>query len=100
MEDPPIPAKPVVKPPPPAELHDRPFRPTNPPRKGKSIGKFPEWLKSPPEEKKPAKKEEEEERPGFKCTYRGLSIPMPSIATNYRNLKASYPSAFSSPSRF
>jgi len=38
---------------------------------------------------------EEEDRPRFKLTYNLRSRPTPSVATNYRNLKASYPMAFS-----
>jgi hypothetical protein len=38
---------------------------------------------------------EEEDRPRFKLTYNGVTRPTPSVATNFRNLKASYPMAFS-----
>jgi hypothetical protein len=38
--------------------------------------------------------EGEEERPGFKLTYNYKTRPTPSIAVNYRNLKASFPSSF------
>ena len=33
-------------------------------------------------------------KPGFKNTYKERSRPTPSIATNFINLKASFPSAF------
>lgn len=99
MEDPPIPArKPVVK----EEgepLHDKAFKPANPAKKGNhsTLEKFPVHMPDPPKEKKRIKYEdgqEPESPPGFKCTYKGLTRPSPSVATNFRNLKASYPSAF------
>ena len=83
-----------------APLHDKPFKPSNPSRKGKIKGtleKFPQYLPNPPVELKRkvlAEGEEEESIPGFKATHKYKSRPTPSVATNYRNLKASYPSAF------
>ncbi len=70
----------------------------NPATKGQqsTLEKFPPYLPHPPKElkrKKPVEGEEEE-RLGFKATYKGLSRPTPSIATNIRNLKSSYPMAF------
>jgi len=84
----------------PEPLHDKPFRPSNPARKGKikgTLDKFPEYLPNPPVELKRkvvVEGEEEDSVPGFKVTHRFKSRPTPSVATNYRNLKASYPSAF------
>ena len=81
-------------------LHDKPFKPSHPTKKGKIKGtleKFPQYLPNPPTELKRKVLTEEEEAavvPGFKATYRNKSRPTPSVATNYRNLKASYPSAF------
>ena len=83
-------------------LHDKEFKPSNPNKKGilkGTIGGFPEYLPNPPTEikrKKVVEGEEEEKLhdKGFKMTYRGLTRPTPSIATNTRNLKAQFPSAF------
>lgn len=81
-------------------LHDKPFKPSHPTKRGKIKGtleKFPQYLPNPPTELKRKVLTEEEEAavvPGFKATYRNKSRPTPSVATNYRNLKASYPSAF------
>lgn len=97
-EDPPIPPKKVKQPEPLPELHDKPFKPANPSKKGykATLNKFPEYVPNPPAEKKRVKKVdgEEEERPGFKATYKGLTRPTPSVALNIRNLKSSYPAAF------
>jgi len=53
-------------------------------------------MEDPPVEKKYVKPAEgvPEPPPGFKATYKYMSRPQPSIATNFRNLKASFPSAF------
>jgi len=74
-------------------LHDKPFKPANPPKKGnqQTLDKFPPYMPNPPVEKKrkkPVEGEEVEERPGFKATYKGLSRPTPSVALNVRNLKS------------
>lgn len=81
-------------------LHDKPFRPSHPSKRGKikgTLDKFPEYLPNPPVELKRkvvVEGEEEDVPPGFKVTHRIKTRPTPSVATNYRNLKASYPSAF------
>lgn len=81
-------------------LHDKPFKPSQPSKKGiikGTLERFPAYLPNPPVELKRkvlAEGEEEDSAPGFKVTYRFKSRPTPSVATNYRNLKASYPSAF------
>lgn len=103
-ENPRIPERKVPEPEPIPEgqepLHDKPFKPSNPPKRGAlkgALGKFPEYLPNPPVELKrkvAAEGEEEEAPPGFKVTYRFKSRPTPSVATNIRNLKSSYPSAF------
>jgi hypothetical protein len=50
-------------------------------------------LPNPPREiKRKIPVEGEEERRGFRATTKVLTRPTPSIAVNYRNLKASYPS--------
>jgi hypothetical protein len=79
-------------------LHDKAFRPSGP-KKGihPTIGPHPPYMPNPPREikrKVVVEGEEEEERPGFKMTYNHRSRPCPSVATNYRNLKATFPSAF------
>jgi len=107
-ENPKIPARKVVEPiaelnkdgEPKEPLHDKPFKPSQPSKKGVIKGtleKFPTYLPNPPVELKRKILTEEEEAnavAGFKATYRFKSRPTPSVATNHRNLKASYPSAF------
>jgi hypothetical protein len=78
----------------PEPLHDKPFRPSNPSKKGAIKGaleKFPAYLPDPPVEKKRkvlAEGEEEDTMLGFKATYRLKTRPTPSVATNFRNLKS------------
>lgn len=98
-ENPPIPPKKEPEAPAaPAEpLHDKPFKPANPSKKGykSTLNKFPEWLPNPAKQLVRVKKEEgEEEMKGFKATYKERTRPTPSVATNIRNLKASYPTLF------
>jgi hypothetical protein len=95
-ENPPIPPRQPAPEPPRPQIHDHPFKPTNPPKKGVvTIGKHPEYIPNPPVEKKPVRKAEgEEERKGFKAPTQFRSRPTPSVATNIRNLKASYPTMF------
>ena len=75
--------------------HDKPFKPSNPAKIGynKCLGKFPEYIEDP---KKPIerKMEEEEDKAKFKPTHNSKSRPTPSVQTNMRNLKASFPSVF------
>jgi hypothetical protein len=60
-----------------------------------TIVKFPPYLPNPPKElKRKIKVEGEEEKPSFKLTYNFKSRPTPSVAVNFRNLKASFPSSF------
>lgn len=85
-------------------IHGRAFRPANPAKRGNhcTIEKFPLYKEDPPKEVKRIKYadgEEPEVPPGFKMTYNRKSSPTPSVATNIRNLKASFPSAFRSPGR-
>lgn len=79
-------------------MHEKPFFPSKPGLKGVTgtLMKFPEHVPSPAKIKKYVKPPEDapEPPPGFKATYKGLSRPTPSIVTNIRNLKASYPTAF------
>lgn len=98
-EDVPIAAKPPVPKKQPSFQHDAPFRPcAKPPRSGHlcSISKFPEHVPCPPREKVRKRKLEDEPDapPAFKGTHKYKSRPSSSVATNLRNLKASYSSLF------
>lgn len=78
-------------------LHDKAFKPSNPPKHGynKTLEKFPAYKEDPLKfitRKKPV--EGEEERPSFRPSHKGKTIPMNPIATNYRNLKTEFPSIF------
>ena len=78
-------------------LHDKPFKPSNPPKVGynKTIDKFPPYKEDPLkfiERKKPV--EGEEEKPKFKPSHNKKSMPVVPVATNYRNLKTEFPSIF------
>merc|ERR1740138_1255872 len=80
-------------------IHERAFRPANPAKRGNhcTIEKFPLYKEDPPREVKRIKYpdgQEPEAPPGFKMTYNRKSSPTPSVATNIRNLKASFPSSF------
>jgi len=79
-------------------MHDKAFKPGGP-KKGlhPTIGGHPQFMPNPPKElkRKVIVEGEEEDRPRFKLTYNGVTRPTPSVATNFRNLKASYPMAFS-----
>lgn len=85
---PPAKAKPQVD-------HDKPFRPSNPPKKGlvdKSIAPFPEYVednKGKPKPKRQVKKDDE--RPAWKPNYSKKTIPSPSVATNMKNIRSALP---------
>lgn len=88
---------PGQNPPPHSPLHDKPFKPSNPPKRGynKTIDKFPDYKEDPLkfiQRKKPV--EGEEERPKFKPSHNKKSMPMVPVATNLRNLKTEFPSIF------
>ena len=80
------------------EEDDRPpFKPSHPPKVGynKSIGKFPKYTEDPPKQlKRKIVDDNADEPPKFKMTHNMKSKPTPSVATNLRNLKASFPSVF------
>ena len=71
-ENPPIPHRPAPPKTAPCELHDKPFKPSHPPRKGynKTLAKFPYYKEDP---KKPITRkmpvEGEDEKPKFKPTH-------------------------------
>ncbi len=75
--------------------HDKPFRPSQPPKIGynKCLAPFPKYEEDPLKfvERKP---EEEDEKPRFKPASLPKTRPTPSVQTNLRNLKASFPSVF------
>ena len=78
-------------------LHDRAFRPGGPKKSiHPTIEKFPNYMENPPKalKRKVIKEGEEEERPRFKLTYNHRTRPCNSVATNYRNLKSQFPTAF------
>jgi len=77
-------------------IHDKPFFPAKPPKTGiidKSIGGFPEYKENPLKfvTRQPVN---EDAPPPFKKTHNVKSRPSPSVQTNLRNLKASFPSVF------
>lgn len=94
-EDIEIPQRPPAEKRQPLMEHDKPFKPSHPPKIGynKTFMKFPEYKEDP---KKPIeRKMDEEDGPKkFKPTHNSKSRPTPSITTNMRNLKASFPSVF------
>ena len=75
--------------------HDKPFKPSHPPRVGynKTLDRFPAYMEDP---KKPLerKMEEDDDKKKFRPTHNIKSRPCPSVTTNLRNLKASFPSVF------
>ena len=80
------------------EEDDRPpFKPSHPPKAGynKSIGKFPQYKEDPPKQlKRKVPDDSKEEPPRFRTTHNYKTRPTPSVATNLRNLKSSFPSVF------
>jgi hypothetical protein len=75
-----------------------PFKPAKPPRTGVSctFEKFPVYMENPLKFTTRIKKVEgEDEGPkAFRSTTQLFTRPTPSVATNIRNLKASFPSIF------
>lgn len=80
--------------------HERPFRPNQPIRTGQTrctLDSFPKYMENPTKSltrKRKVEGEDEDERPKFRLTHRYKSRPTPSVVTNVRNLKASFPSVF------
>ena len=81
-ENPPIPERPLKPKTAPSLVHDKPFKPSNPGKKGynKTLAKFPRYQEDP---KKPIERkmpvEGEEDRPKFKPTHNVKSRPTPSV---------------------
>lgn len=98
-EDIPIPQRPPVPERKYGLQQEAPFKPNvQPPRSGYncSLATFPEYKPNPPAEKVRKHKVEGEADvpPAFRSTYKYKSRPQSSVATNLRNLKASYSSIF------
>ena len=77
--------------------HERPFKPSNPPKKGNhcTISKFPEYRENPPKETVRVRPVEgQEDPPRWRMTTNSYSKPTPSVVTNMKNMKASFPSVF------
>ena len=77
--------------------HDKPFKPSHPPRQvttEKTIGKFPSWKGEPPKEITRKAPEDPDAPKKFKPTHNNKTAPCPSVATNFRNLKSSFPTVF------
>ena len=77
--------------------HGKPFKPSHPPRKdiiSKSISRFPGWVRDPPKEITKKEPEDPDAPKKFKPTHNVKTVPCPSVAVNFRNLKASFPTVF------
>lgn len=76
-------------------IHDKPFFPARPPKTGynKTLEKFPEYKENPLKfiSRQPVN---EDAPPAWKQTHKHKTRPSPSVQTNLRNLKASFPSVF------
>ena len=95
-EDIPIPERAPRKKTPPPMTHDKAFKPSNPPKRGNhcTIAKFPEYKENPLKHVERKMPEENADKKSFKPTHNSKSRPSPSVQTNMRNLKASFPSVF------
>ena len=92
-----IKTKPVNVRPPNKVEHERAFRPSQPAKKGPqaTIDKFPQYMENPLKAKVRVKPIEGQEEPArWKMTTNHYSGPTSSIATNMRNMKASFPTVF------
>jgi len=80
-------------------LHEKPFKPSNPPKKGynKTINAFPEYVHQGPKPRPQTHKKDEakEEKAKWKMTHNNnISRHDPSIVSNFKNLKAEFNHAF------
>jgi hypothetical protein len=77
-------------------IHDHAFKPANPGKKNRILGKFPEFIADPPKQLKRVKKGENdpEDKIAFKPNTKSFSRPTPSVVCNFRNIRTAYPSAF------
>jgi len=106
MEEPMVPHRKPPVPPEPPVTHEVAWRPTKTVPHEKANGQafngtIPYvYLENPTTPLKRKVQVDEEEKPGFKATYKGLSGPTASVATNLRNLKSQFPKSFArSPSK-
>jgi len=78
--------------------HERAFRPSQPGRKGVAgtLDKFPKYVENPIKHLSRVRPiEGEEEKPRWKPTQtQKYASPTSSVATNMRNMKASFPTVF------
>lgn len=78
--------------------HDKPFKPSHPPRIGynKTIDKFPEYKEEGVKEITKRREADPDAAPipKFKPTHNYKTRPTPSVAVNIRNLKSAFPSVF------
>lgn len=78
-------------------VHDKNFKPSNPAKVGynRTLARFPAYKEDP---KKPITRripvEGEDDKKKFRPTHNVKSRPTPSVATNMRNIKSSFPSLF------
>lgn len=96
-EDIAIPAKPPRKKTPPPMTHEKPFKPSNPPKQGQTkmtLAPFPEYKENPFKHVERKVEEDNPDKKQFRPAHNYKSRPTPSIQTNMRNLKASFPSVF------
>ena len=96
-EDRPIPNRPLKEKPGPLMEHDKAFKPSHPARSGqinKSMSPYPTYMENPMKSVERKMPDESDDKPKFKPTHIGKSRPTPSVSTNIRNLKASFPSVF------
>lgn len=96
-ENPVIPARAPKEPIKPSYEQEVNWKPGGPCRTGAlcTLSKFPEFIPDPVksiERRRPV--EGEENPPSFKSTKRINSRPTPSVVTNLKNLKSSFPSVF------
>lgn len=96
MEDPILPPKEIPKKPRMFETLEVPMKLGFAGRTGhnSSFNAFPEYMEDPKKEVV-RKAPEEDPLPGVRTGFKAKSKPTPSIACNIRNLKSSYPTAFS-----
>lgn len=78
--------------------HDKPFKPSNPPKKGynKTLDKFPAYKEDPLKvvtRKKTPEGVVVDERK-WKPSHNKKSMPTQSVTTNFKNLKTEFPSIF------
>ena len=77
--------------------HERAFRPAQPGKKGRmaTLDKFPEYTPNPVKGITRVRPVEGEDQPArWKSPTNSYSKPVQSIATNMRNMKASFPTVF------